>query len=147
MQKLKALINELTGMFEELNGVEDKKKEAILKDRPTEVEDCMKQEQVLTLRFKSCEKKVEEMLKQAGEEDKTLKDLLDQLSPEEREELLPLYERLQSSVLSYRELNNTVADLLKVRLHSVEKKIEQAGIYTSSGGHKTSDSDGRVRRV
>ncbi len=147
MQKLKKVIHELVEMFEELNRVEEKKKEAILKDRPVEVEEIMKQEQALTLRFKSCEKKVEELLCQEGQTGKNLKEVLDSLGRDQREELLPDYEKLKEELSSYQEIRMTVNELLNVKLYNIKRKLEEHGeIYSADGRYKERWDKGRVRR-
>ncbi len=147
MEKLRTLISELNGLFNELNVVEASKMDALKKDQVITVEELMKKEQALTLQFRSYEKKAQRMLEEEGMPDGTLRDLIAYANAADRQSLMESFERLQREVQIWKEVNEEACKLLKIKLHRTNRKLSESGIYDSHGkclsesgflkGHKT----------
>ena len=136
MEKIKALIDELNRLFEELNTVEEQKIKALKEEKVSRIEECMKKEQVLTLQFRSCEKKAEKLMEEGGTSSGTLRGLVEQLSPKERHELWPAYEKLQNRIRLWQEKGTAAEELLKLRLYHTGKRLAGSGIYDPHGAEQ-----------
>lgn len=147
MKGLNELLQEMIRLFEEVISLEMEKTEAIRKRRITMLESCMKREQVMTLQFRSCEKKLQDILDKYGEKDITLKEILSKLREPEKSQTKQLYVRLQECVIHFREINETAAELLKVQLYKTEKQMEAAGIYNKAGKEIKEKDSFRVRKA
>lgn len=127
MDRLSELVKNLTSLLEELIRVEERKLEAARDGRVVAVEDCMKEEQVFTMQFRACEKKVDEVLTEEGFAGKSLSGIIPLLSGKRREELEALQRRLQDTLSHYHEVSDAAAELMKVQLYKMDRKLEEAG--------------------
>ncbi len=127
MDRLSELVKELTALLEELTRVEERKLEAARDGKVVVVEDCMKEEQVYTMQFRACEKKLDGVLAAEGFTGMSLGELLPRLPQERREALEPLQSRLRETLAYYHEVSDAAAELLKIQLHKLEKQVEEVG--------------------
>ena len=120
-----ALLTNLSTTLEKLTGIEQRKTDAVCHGNLLVVEDCMKQEQVMSLSLRSLEQKRSKLLSQLGLDGVPLRDL-QQHSPEEYElETKRVVEELRRQYTLFQTASQVARDTLECNLREIQRIQEQ----------------------
>lgn len=116
-----ALLTSLSDTMKRLTEIEQKKTAAVCQGNLPTVEDCMKQEQVISLSLRSLEQKRTKMLAQLGLSDVLLRDLA-QHSPEEHQlETRHITEELRRQYTLFQAASQVARDTLECNLREIQR--------------------------
>lgn len=125
MDRLNELIQKLTELLKELTEVEKRKLEAVRGRKVLDVEECIKSEQVYTMRFRACEKKLSDILADESYEGMTLRVIIDKLPAESREKTETLWEKLKDALTDFHDVKDAADDLLRIELYRMNKALQE----------------------
>lgn len=124
MNEFTAVIEELIRLFKDLSQVEEKKLEAVKKNRVTHVEDCMNQEQAAILKLRGLEKRLEVSQEELGCPKCTFRQILDKASGTENySRLKALFDALSRQVRQFQDISESARTLLEINLHVLNKTL------------------------
>ena len=123
-----AFLERLGDQIDELTDVEKAKTAAVRRDDLMAVNECMRQEQAISLTLRSMDHERETMLKDLGMEGVSLSGLPERYPPEIRPEARGAAERLRAKYDIYRSAADVARMTLEINLHEIEKIMEQRGL-------------------
>ena len=126
-----AFLQELGEVFEKLTALTKEKTEAVRRADLGAVNDCIKQEQALSLSLRSMDLKREKMLSELGLAGVPLSGLAAHCPAELRLEARQVEEQLRSRLAVYRSAAGVSRTALEIGLHEIDKMIADAD---KSGG-------------
>lgn len=121
------LLGSLTKTLEQLSDVERKKTEAVSRGDLMAVDECMKQEQVLSLSLRGFDQKRETALKALGLEGVKLSGLTDRAPEDQLLETRQVVERLQRQYEIFQSASQVARNTLECNLRMIERFQQQAG--------------------
>ncbi len=124
MKEFKEVIEELIAVFIELSGIANVKLSAAKNNRAATVEECLKKEQAVVMKLRGLEAKREKIQAEMGFEGLKFKEILEKLSEEEREDLLPYFDALSREIQLFDHANENVQTMLKVNLRNIDRELE-----------------------
>lgn len=134
MERFEQVIQNMIRFFDEFKEIEQKKLEAVQKERITFLEDSMNKEQAYILKLRGLEQEREQAQKQCGWERKTFREILQLVSEEEKQHLEPLFLTLSKKIKEFQTINEDVNTLMKIKLHKINTVLENNGAsYTHNG--------------
>lgn len=136
MERFQKIIRDMIELFEEHLPLEQKKLQALQCDDVAGVEDCMKQEQALTLKIRGLEQKREKLQKELGWEGKSFREIIETAPEEHKQSLQELFDRLTNTVTVFSETNQAAMTAMEVHLRDIQRVIkikEQGGHYNPDG--------------
>lgn len=134
MNELKQILMEMTDFFREFLPLEQEKLKAAEKKQVTFVEECMTKEQALILKLKGYEKRMEDALKKAGLEGKTLSEITETLSGEERVQMQAVTEAFSRAVRAFHSVNEEALKLIRLNLRELDTVLAAKEQDGQSGG-------------
>lgn len=142
-EELQKILADTNVFLKDITVVEKEKLDAALKNNILILEECIKKEQALVLRSRGLDQKRQKVQKSMGAEQKTLREIVEGASPEDKAALLPLYQELTASLKEYREIYESAKTAIEVNLHRINAGLEQmtgkpvdAGVPYSDHGEK-----------
>nr|WP_294680607.1 flagellar export chaperone FlgN [uncultured Anaerotignum sp.] len=123
-KELEKILIETKAILQDISVVEEKKFQAAIKNHILEIEDCIKKEQALLLRFKGVEHKRLLLQKEMQAEDMTLKQIIETVSPEERDGLQAAFYELEHALKVYEEIYGRAKTAIEVNLHRINTEME-----------------------
>lgn len=134
LQEYFSLIEKLDKMLAELTQLAQKKTKAAAHDDLQAVDECMKQEQALSLSLRSMDKKREDLLARLGMSGVPLSGLAAQCPEDCRLEAKQAAERLRTQYDLYRNASEVARTTLECNLHQIEKYLaEESGGAPAAG--------------
>ncbi len=124
MKEFKEVIEELIAVFIELSGIANVKLSAAKSNRAATVEECLKKEQAVVMKLRGLEAKREKIQAEMGFAGLKFKEILENLSEEEREDLLPYFDALSREIQLFDHANENVQTMLKVNLRNIDRELE-----------------------
>lgn len=134
MNELKDILIEMTGFFREFLPLEQEKLKAAENKQVTFVEECMTKEQAMILKLKGYEKRREDALKKAGLEGKTLSEITETLSGEERVQMQAVTEAFSRAVREFHSVNEEALKLIRLNLRELDTVLAEKGQDGQPGG-------------
>ncbi len=125
MQTLMDILKEIDDLLIEMKADAQKKFDAAVNHRISELENCMKKEQALILRLRGLEQKREKLQAQMGCEHLTFHQIIEKQPPESREPLEKLFLQMQEHLKQYQEVAKNAENALEVNLHRIDRTLEQ----------------------
>jgi len=122
-----ALLDELGKTLEDLTALANQKNTAARKDDVATIDECMKQEQVISLKLRTVEIKRDKMLAELGLTGTKLSGLAAACPPEYRMEAKDTAARLRSRYEIYQSAAQAARTTLEVNLHQIEKALKDQG--------------------
>ena len=119
------MLRSLTKTLEQLTGVEQKKTEAVSRGDLLTVDECMKQEQVLSLSLRGFDQKRDAALRDLGLEGVNLRHLADHAPKEELLETRKVVETLQRQYEIFQAASTVARNTLECNLHMIEKAQQE----------------------
>lgn len=149
MEEFQRVLKELTALLRQLTGIEQVKLEAARGNHVATVEDCMTKEQALIMKLKGLELEREKYQAQAGYEGLKFREILEKVSEEEKEVLLPLFDNLSREIQMFQEVNEDATLILDTNLHMIEKALNEreGSVYKEDGSNKTNSQHLTNRKV
>ena len=127
------LLTSLSGTLEKLTEIERHKTDAVCQGNLPVVEDCMKQEQVMSLSLRSLEQKRTNLLSQLGLAHVPLRELQQHSPPEYDLETKRVVEELRRQYTLFQTASQVARDTLECNLREIQRIQEQTrGISTAS---------------
>lgn len=127
MGKLGELLDKLTELAKE-------KAAAVRRDDLLAVDNCMKQEQALSLNLRAMDKKRESLLAEMGLANVTLAELPGHCPKEIRKEAHDAAEELRTRYMLYRSASDVARTTLECNLHQIERMMADAADAPVGGG-------------
>lgn len=123
-EELQKVLTETSAFLKEISVVEEEKFQAAIKNHILVIEDCIKKEQALLLRSKGLEQKRINIQKAMNAEDMTLKQIIANAAPEEKEGLQAAFLELEKNLKIYEEIYNRAKTAIEVNLHRINAEVE-----------------------
>ncbi len=143
MEKFKKVLEELTAVFVELASIAQVKLESVTSGRVATLEECMSKEQAISMKLRGLDLRREATQQELGFQDMSFSKILEKLSEEERMDIVPIFDGLSRSIQLYREINEDVVELIKLKRRMIDKSLNKQGfIYESDG--ENSNLDGQL---
>ena len=120
-EEYRRLLSGVADTLERLTGVEQKKTAAVSVGDLETVNQCMKEEQVLSLSLRGADQKRERMLREMGLDGVPLRELLDHCPEEEYFDTKKVVERLQGKYTVLQAASQVARDTLECHLRAIEK--------------------------
>lgn len=124
-------LDQLCGIFEKLTKIAREKASAVRHDDLLRVNECMKQEQVLSLSLRGMDQKREKMLKELGLSGVPLSGLAKHCPEELRLKAVKKEEQVRNSLRVFQSAQQAARTILECNLHEIEKYI---GDHAPQGG-------------
>lgn len=134
-----SLMKEMIQFFDEMTAFEQQKLDIMIKNDLHALEECVKQEQVFSLRFRGLDKKREQMLKDLSLEHLSFREILERLPDQSRDSLSPVFSALKEKMDHFQDIRKASEVTLQLNLDSIEailtayKAAANPGIYTKDG--------------
>lgn len=134
-RELFKLLLQLGGSMERLEGIARAKTAAVMRDDINGLNDCMKQEQVVSLSLRSMDMKRTKLLEGLGLGNLKLRELPERCPQELRGEAQQVYETVRNKYMLYRSAADVARTTLEANLHMIEKIIDDdnARLETQGG--------------
>ncbi len=143
MEKFKKVLEELTAVFVELASIAQVKLESVTSGRVATLEECMSKEQAISMKLRGLDLRREATQQELSFDNLSFSKILERLSEEERMEIVPIFDGLSRSIQLYREINEDVTELIKLKRRMIDKSLNKQGfIYESDG--ENSNLDGQL---
>ena len=139
-----ALLTSLSGTLEKLTGIERRKTDAVCQGNLLVVEDCMKQEQVMSLSLRSLEQKRTNLLSQLGLSHVPLRELEKHSPPEYDLETKKVVEELRRQYTLFQTASQVARDTLECNLREIQRIQEQNQSAPSTPDELPRQTDFRV---
>lgn len=120
-KKYLALLDSLGGTLEKLTEIERTKTQAVSRGDLETVDQCMKQEQVISLSLRGTDQKRDKMLVQLGLTGVTLRDLAEHAPAELAMETKAAAERLRRKYEVFQSASEVARNTLECNLRAIEK--------------------------
>lgn len=128
------LLEQLGGKLEELAGIQREKTAAVRRDDLAAVNECMKQEQVISLSLRSMDQKRDRLLEQLGLQGVPLSGLASRCPLEYRPRARELAQWLRARYDVYHSAADVARTTLEMNLHQIEKIIADEADEPASPG-------------
>ena len=127
-------MGELGKLLDRLTELAKEKAAAVRHDDLLTVDNCMKQEQVLSLSLRAMDKKREALLAGMGLKDVALSDLAQHCPEEIRREARDASEELRTRYMLYRSASDVARTTLECNLHQIERMLADEADAPVGGG-------------
>lgn len=117
------ILRELSKQLEQLAGLENRKLEAVRANEVKDVDDCIRQEQVISLSLRGLEQRRDKALKAMGLEGIRLSGLIECAPSELRWETIEVVGDLQARYRIYRSASSAARSGLERVLHQVDRML------------------------
>ncbi len=129
-----AFMGRLGELLDKLTELAKEKAAAVRRDDLLAVDNCMKQEQALSLNLRAMDKKRENLLAEMGLENVTLAELAGHCPEEIRKEARDAAEELRTRYMLYRSASDVARTTLECNLHQIERMMADAADAPMGGG-------------
>lgn len=126
-------LEKLGGELEKLTELQRKKTAAVRRDDLMGVNECMKQEQVISLSLRSMDIKREKLLGELGLAGLPLSAMPERCPAEYRAQARAVAEDVREKYLIYRSAADVARTTLEVNLHQIEKIVDDLSSGASAG--------------
>lgn len=127
-------MGQLGELLDQLAKLAKEKAAAVRRDDLLCVDQCMKQEQVLSLSLRAMDKKRETLLAKMGLQDVSLSDLPQRCPEELRKEAHDASEELRTRYMLYQSASNVARTTLECNLHQIERMLADETDAPMGGG-------------
>lgn len=138
------LLTSLSGTLEKLTEIEHRKTDAVCQGNLPVVEDCMKQEQVMSLSLRSLEQKRINLLSQLGLSNVPLRELQKHSPPEHDLETKRVAEELRRQYTLFQAASQVARDTLECNLREIQRLQKQTRGTPSTPDELPHQTDFRV---
>ncbi|MBE7009331.1 MAG: flagellar protein FlgN [Ruminococcaceae bacterium] len=127
-------MEQLGHLLDQLTELEKKKTAAVRHDDLLTVDECMKQEQALSLSLRAMDKKRDVLLSGMGLENVTLSGFAEHCPPELQKEAKEAAETLHTRYMLYRSASDAARTTLELNLHQIERMLADEADAPLGGG-------------
>lgn len=127
-------MGELGGLLDQLTELEKEKAAAVRRDDLLAVDNCMKQEQALSLSLRAMDKKRESLLAGMGLKDVSLSGLAQHCPEELQREARAASEELRARYMLYCSASDVARTTLECNLHQIERMLTDEADAPVGGG-------------
>lgn len=125
-QEYFGFLDQISGILDQLTAIAKEKTAAVRKDDLSAVDDCMKREQVISLKLRSMDVKRDKMLAALGLAGSSLNDLPGKCPENLRNDAKAVVARLRSKYEIYRAATDVARTTLECNLHQIDKLLAGA---------------------
>ena len=125
IQKLHDILTELTAIFEELFELESVKIDAIAANDIPKLDNCMKDEQVISMRLRGLDAKREKVQAELRMPGLTFKEIIERAEGEEKETLSEAYIQLEGRLACVKEATECSKKYIELHLKSLDFLLTQ----------------------
>ncbi len=144
----KKIMEEYNALLDKLILIENEKISIVAEDDLKLLDGNMRKEEAEVLRMRGIDRKRETLLKKAGCEGRTFKQVMETLKDDERAELLPLYSQMADKTERLKGLSASASRMLESKLIRLDNTAARAGMqagYDQNGGLKQDQADIKPR--
>lgn len=127
-----ALLEQLSQVFDQLETLEREKAAAVGAQDLERLDQCMKQEQAVSLTLRGVEQKRASLWKELGVQAVPLRELPGHFPPEKRPEARRVVNRLLEQYQTLRSAQEPTRILMEHRIHLIEEELERRGVDPSA---------------
>lgn len=127
MDSLYLILEESLELYGSFVKVEYEKFDAVVKDDIEKLDEIISKEQVFYLKAKGIERRREKITDSLNMKDKTLKEIIEISNEEESSRLKLLCDRLNKSLVDFKNINSECKTLIDVRLHRIDTVMSKLG--------------------
>ena len=125
MEEFLKIIKELSEVLTELIAYSEIKVDAAQSNKVSMVDDCLKKEQALVMKFRGFEQKREKLMEDLGFSGKSFQEILSIIDEAKREEAIVAFEGLSQKVQMLQILQAELDVLMKLNIRELEQAINQ----------------------
>lgn len=125
MEEFLKIIKELSEVLTELIAYSEIKVDAAQSNKVSMVDDCLKKEQALVMKFRGFEQKREKLMEDLGFSGKSFQEILSIIEEAKREEAIVAFEGLSQKVQMLQILQAELDVLMKLNIRELEQAINQ----------------------
>ena len=129
-----AFMEQLGQLLDRLTELAKRKTAAVRHDDLLAVDECMKQEQALSLSLRTMDKKRDKLLAEIGQQDVSLSGFARSCPAEVRREAEDAVEKLRTRYELYRSASDVARTTLECNLHQIEKMLADQADAPLGGG-------------
>lgn len=134
MEQFKNVIRNMIELFDNLEKLEQKKLEAVTKNKIILLEETMNKEQAEILKLRGKEKELYSIQKQYGWEGKRFRDIISLIPVDEKQEFEDLFQNFSKSIERFQGINEEAKKSISIQLYSINKAMQENGMeYTGNG--------------
>ncbi len=133
MKEFKTVIEELISIFRELTSIAQVKLQASKNNQVATIEACMTKEQSIIMRLKGAELKREKLQKEMGMENLSFQQMLDAMSPEEQQNMVPYFDLLSREIQGFQIVHDSVQKSIKLNLRQINNNLVKQGGQSTHG--------------
>ncbi len=137
MNEFLYVIEELTKVFIDLSAIANIKLKAAKDNVTATIDECLLKEQSLILNLRGLDKKREDIQEKLGFKGLAFKEILEKLSEEESNIMLPAFDILSREIQNFEKINEDVSTIIKVNLRQLQKEIDKNGVLYSKNANGT----------
>lgn len=127
------VLSELTKTLQDLTEIEQQKTNAVRNDDLKVLNDCMRQEQALSLALRGLEQKRLSAMSALGMQTVSLNALIQHVPQEYRQEAKQVVEGLQAQYALFHSASEVARNTLECNLHQIEKVLVEMGADVEPG--------------
>ena len=132
------VIKDMTSLFEEYLPLEEKKLQAAQEKDVRALEDCMTQEQALTLKVRGLEQQREKVQAQYGWDGMTFRQIIDKQTDGKQREYLDAFDALSRALRAFKSANESALTVVNLNLRGIQNATNQTG-YGRDGAPFTTE--------
>lgn len=134
MEQFKNIIKSMISLFESLEVWEQKKIDAVTKNKIILLEEAMNKEQAEILKLRGMERELYAVQKEHGWEGKTFRQIIPLIPEEEKQEIEGLFRKFSDCIKSFQAVNEEAKKALNIQIYAINKAMQQNGLeYNDSG--------------
>ena len=126
------LLHDLTAVLEELTAVEQHKTQSVIQGERNEVEQCMKKEQILSLKLRGFDKKRAALLDSLHLSGVPLRDIMNHCPQGREQETKEAAQALRRQYSIFQAASEVAKNTLECNLHVIEKILEENNVPVPS---------------
>jgi len=127
MKTLYELLKESADLYKNFLKLEYNKYDIAIKDDIVALDDIVSKEQAFYLKMRGLEQKREKLIEEMNMKGKSLKEIIELSSEEQRPMLIEAYEELYKLILEVKEISNLCKTVIEVRINRIHKAMSQLG--------------------
>ncbi len=131
--ELKNVLIDMIIFFDEFSNIEQKKLDAVMVNDVDALEKCLQEEFACSIKMKGLERKRLQELEKLGEDNESIKTVLEDPSNENEHELRDVYDKLQVKLEDFRENSKIIKKEIDIKMASIKILLDRLENYSTKG--------------
>jgi Fe2+ transport system protein B len=141
MDGLIELLDNSADLYSKLLELEYRKYDTIIKNDIEQLDEIVSEEQVFYLKIRGLEQKREKLVESMGYKDKTISEIIEAVSGEEKEALLSKFNEASKTINEVKRISSLCKTLIEVRMKRIGKILEDLGEKDNTYSMNTSSPE------